>query len=127
MNYRTLLFLNSFVAFLFGAAFLIVPTMAISQFGVDNYASTKMLAQFFGTAMIALGLILWFAKDVTDEGVQRGIGISLLIGALAGLIVTVLATVGGTLRTNGWLLIIVYVLFGLGFVYLIFLRPRANQ
>ena len=127
MNYRTLLFLNSFVAFLFGAAFLIVPTMAIKQFGVDNYASTRMLAQFFGTAMIAIGLILWFAKDVTDEAVQRGIGIALLLGALAGLIVTITATVGGTLRSNGWILILVYVLFGLGFAYLIFLRPRLSQ
>lgn len=127
MNYRTLLFLNSVVAFLFGAAFLIVPTMAIKQFGVDNYASTRMLAQFFGTAMIALGLILWFAKDVTDEAVQRGIGISLLLGALAGLVVTILATVGGTLRSNGWILIGVYALFGLGFAYLTFLRPRLSQ
>lgn len=127
MNYRTLLFLNSLVAFLFGAAFLIVPTMAIDQFGVDNYASTKMLAQFFGTAMIALGLILWFAKDVTDESVQRGFGISLLLGALAGLVVTIIGTVGGTLRTNGWILMIVYLLFGLGFAYLVFLRPRVNQ
>jgi hypothetical protein len=126
MNYRTLLLLNSLIAFLFGAAFLIVPTMAITQFGVDNYASTKMLAQFFGTAMIALGLILWFAKDVTDESVQRGIGISLLLGALAGLIVTIIGTVGGTLRANGWILMIVYVLFGLGFAYLVFLRPRVN-
>ena len=127
MNYRTLLVLNSLVAFLFGAAFLIVPTMAITQFGVDNYASTKMLAQFFGTAMIALGLILWFAKDVTDESVQRGIGISLLLGALAGLIVTIIGSVGGTLRANGWILMIVYVLFGLGFAYLVFLRPRVNS
>lgn len=127
MNYRTLFLLNSFVAFLFGAVFLIVPTMAINQFGVDNYASTKMLAQFFGTAMIALGLMLWFAKDVTDESVQRGIGISLLVGSLAGLIVTVIGTVGGILRTNGWILMIVYVVFGLGFAYLAFLRPRVRE
>ena len=127
MNYRTLLVINSFVAFLFGAAFLFVPTLAIKQFGVDNYASTKMLAEFFGTAMLALGLLLWFAKDVTDEGVLRGMGIALLIGDIAGLVVAILGTAGGTMRTNGWLAMVVYALFGLGFAYLVFLRPRMKE
>ena len=127
MNYRTLFVINSFVVFLFGAAFLFVPTLAIKQFGVDNYASTKMLAEFFGTALLALGLLLWFAKDVTDEGVLRGMGIALLIGDIAGLVVAILGTVGGTLRTNGWLAMVVYALFGLGFAYLVFLRPRLRE
>ena len=127
MNYRTLLVINSFVAFLLGAAFLFVPTLAIKEFGVDNYASTKMLAEFFGTALLALGLLLWFAKDVTDEGVLRGMGVALLIGDIAGLVVAVLGTAGGTLRSNGWLAMVVYTLFGLGFAYLVFLRPRMKE
>jgi len=127
MNYKTLFVINAFVALLFGAAFLFVPTLAMKQFGVDNYASTKMVAEFFGTAMLALALVLWFAKDVTDEGVLRGMGVALLFGDLAGLVVSVLGTVGGTLRTNGWLLMVLYALFGLGFAYLVFLRPRLKQ
>ena len=127
MNYRTVLVINSFVAFLLGAAFLFVPTLAIKEFGVDNYASTKMLAEFFGTALLALGLLLWFAKDVTDEGVLRGMGVALLIGDIAGLVVAVLGTAGGTLRSNGWLAMVVYALFGLGFAYLVFLRPRMKE
>lgn len=127
MNYRTLFVINSFVAFLFGVAFLFVPTLAIKQFEVDNYASTKMLAEFFGTAMLALALVLWFAKDVTDQGVLRGMGIALLVGDIAGLVVAVLGTAGGTLRSNGWLIMVVYGLFALGFAYLVFLRPRMKE
>jgi len=127
MNYRTLFVINSFVAFLLGAAFLFVPTQVIKQFGVDNYASTRMLAEFFGTAMLALGLLLWFAKDVTEDGVLRGMGIALLIGDLAGLVVAILGTVGGTMRTNGWLVMALYALFGMGFAYLVFLRPRLEE
>lgn len=127
MNYKTLLVINSFVAFLFGVAFLFVPTLAIKQFDVDNYASTKMVAEFFGAAMLALALVLWFAKDVTEEGVLRGIGVALLVGDLAGLVVSVIGTAGGTLRANGWALMVLYALFGLGFAYLVFLRPRLKQ
>ena len=127
MNYRTLFIINSFFAFLFGAAFLFVPTLAMKQFGVDNYASTKMVAQFFGTAMLALGLLLWFAKDVTEESVQRGMGFGLMIGDLAGLIVAIMGAVGGILRSNGWLAMLIYLIFGLGAAYLVFLKPRINE
>ena len=124
MGYRTLFLLNSFVAFLLGLAFLVVPTLAISQFGVDSYTSTRMIAQFFGTAMLTLGLLLWFAKDVTSEAVQRHMGIALLVGSLAGALVTVLGTVSGTLRNNAWVAILIYVLFGLGYAYMVFLKKR---
>jgi hypothetical protein len=127
MTYRILFGLNAIVAFLFGVAILVVSSMVIKQFGVDDYASTRLVAQFFGTAMLALGLVLWFAKDVTQEAVQRGIGIALLIGAAAGLIVTVLGTVAGTLRSLTWVAMLIYGLFALGYGYLVFLRPRPQE
>lgn len=127
MNYRTLFMINSLIAFLLGAAFLVVPSMAITRFGVDNYASTQMVARFFGSAMLALGLLLWFAKDVPSEGLQKGMGAALLVGAVAGLAVAILGMAGGALRTNGWLVILVYVLFGFGYAFLLFLQPRMKE
>ena len=127
MTYRILFVLNAIVSFLFGVAFLVVSTRALNIFGVDDYASTKMMTQFFGTAMLALGLVLWFAKDVADEAVSRGIGIALLVGAAAGLIVTIIGTTGGALREFAWVVMLIYVLFGLGYAYLIFLRPRTQE
>ena len=126
MNYRTLFLLNSLLTFLLGAVFLVVPSLAIGQFGVDNYASTKMVAQFFGTALLAAGLLLWFAKDVTDIAIQRGMSIALLVAALAGLVVTVIGTTGGILRSNEWIAILACVLFGLGSAFPIFMKPRMN-
>jgi drug/metabolite transporter (DMT)-like permease len=127
MNYRTLFLLNSFFAFLLGALFLVVPALAIGQFGVDSYTSTRLMAQLFGAAMLALGLLLWFVKDVASEAMQRGMAIAMLVGALAGLFVTVLGAFTGTMRTNGWMAILAYVLFGLGYALLLFLRREARQ
>jgi hypothetical protein len=122
MNYRTLFLINSLIAFLLGAAFLFVPSMAMERLGVDNYASTRLIAQFFGAAMIALGLLLWFVKDVGNESMQRGMGIALLVGAVASLIVTAIGTSAGTLRANGWLVILIYVLLAVGYAFLVFFR-----
>jgi hypothetical protein len=85
------------------------------------------MTQFFGTAMLALGIVLWFAKDVADDAVARGFAIALLVGALAGLIITIIGTVSGTLRSFGWVAMLIYVLFGLGYAYLVFLRPRMKE
>jgi len=127
MTYRTLFLLNSLFAFLLGAVFLIVPAIAIGQFGVDSYTSTRLMAQFFGTAMLALGLLLWFAKDAASQAMQRGMAIAMFVGALAGLIVTVLGAFTGTLRTNGWMAIVAYFLFGFGYALLLFVKREAKQ
>ncbi len=125
MNYRILFLFNALVAVLLGLGFLIVPSLVLGQFGVDEYAATKLVSQFFGTAMIAGGLLLWFAKDVNEASLQKGMGIASLVGAIAGLAMSVVGISTGILRSNGWMAIIAYVLFGLGYAYLLFLKPRS--
>jgi cadmium resistance protein CadD (predicted permease) len=124
MNYRSIFILNAFVAVLLGLGFLIVPGVALTQFGVDEYAATKFVGQFFGVVMFTIGLLIWFAKDVTEEATQKNLGMALLAGAVLGLIVTVLGTANGAMRTNAWMAMLVYLLFALAYAYLLFLKPR---
>lgn len=129
MSYRILFVLEAILASLFGLAFLIVPERVLGLFGTtEKYASTLLLARFFGSALLALGLVLWFAKDA-GEGVQRGTGIALLVGALAGLIVTVMGafSASAVIRSNSWIAILLYLLAGLGSGYLVFLGPRMKE
>lgn len=130
MNYKIMFMLNALVAALFGLAFLFVPDRVLGLFGTtEKYASTLLVGRFFGTAMLALGLVAWFAKDVTDVGVQRGMGIALLVGAVAGLIVTLIGTFASNavIRSNGWIAMVLYVLFGLGYTYLVFLQRQFSN
>jgi hypothetical protein len=124
MNYRIVFLVNAFISVLLGLAFLVVPSRILDQFGVDEYAATKLISQFFGTAMLGLGLLLWFARDVTEVNLQKGMGIALLVGAAAGLIITVLGTTSGVLRANWWIAMVVYATLGLAYAYLVFLKPK---
>jgi hypothetical protein len=128
MNYRIMFVLNALVALVFGLGFLIIPNRILELFGTETYNSTVLVSRFFGTAMFALGLVLWFAKNADNESVQRGMGIALFVGALAGLIVTVMgvSSASGVIRSNGWIVIVLYLLFGLGYAYLVFLKPRVK-
>jgi hypothetical protein len=123
MNYRIMFLINAFIAVLLGIGFLAVPSRMLNQFGIDEYAATKLVSQFFGTAMLGLGLLLWFAKDVTESNLQKGMGIALLIGAATGLIITVMGATSGVLRANWWIAMIVYAILGLAYAYLVFPKP----
>lgn len=124
MNYRIMFMINAFIAALFGLGFLVVPGRILDQFGVDEYAATKLVSQFFGTAMLGLGLLLWFAKDVAEVNLQKGMGIALLVGAAAGLVITVNGTISGILRSNWWIAMVVYAILGLAYAYLVFQKPK---
>lgn len=129
MSYKVMFVLNAIVALALGLAFLFVPAMVLDQFHAEAYASTVLIGRFFGTAMVALGLLLWFAKDVTDEKALRGMGIALFVGAVLGLIVNVIgvSSASGVIRSNGWITILVYAVFALGYGFLLFLKPRMKE
>jgi len=127
MNYRLIFALNALVGVVFGIGFLLVPKLALNQFGVDQYESTRLSSQFFGTAILTVGLLAWFARSVEDEGALRGFGMALLAGSLAGLVVAVIGAWTGTMRNLAWLPIVLYALFGLGYAYLVFIKPRMVQ
>jgi len=128
MSYKVLFVFNALVALLVSLGFLFKPDTSLELVGVtEKYAATMWAARYFGSAMLALGLVLWFAKD-SDENVQKGIGWGMLISSLAGLILTIAATVASNavLRQNTWILFVLYVLFVLGYAFMIFMKPRMK-
>lgn len=129
MSYKLMIILNMVVALGFGLAFLVVPESALGFFGAETYVSNLLLGRFFGSAMVSIGLLLWFAKDIEDTNIQRGMGIALMVSAILGLIVNVIGVspASGVIRSNGWITIIVYVLFALGYAFLVFLKPKMKE
>jgi hypothetical protein len=128
MSYKILFILNALVAVVVGLGFLFKPDFALPVLGVtEQYAATVWASRFFGSAMLALGLVLWFAKD-SDERVQKGMSWGMLASALVGLVLTLLASFSGNavLRQNTWILIVLYVLFGLGYAFVLFFKPKVQ-
>ena len=124
MNHRTMFMVNAFIAAMLGLGFLVVPSGILDPFHVDEYAETQMILQFFGTAMLGLGLLLWFAKDVSEADLQKGMGIALLIGAAAGLISPILGANSDTLLPNWGRGMLVYAFLAVANAYMVFHRPK---
>lgn len=128
MSYKMMFVLNVIVALVCGAAFLFVPMPMLELFGAETYVIAKLLGQFFGSAMIALGLLLWFTKDVEDANIQKGMGYAMFASSLLGLVVSIIAVaIDGVIRNYGWIVIVVYILFALGYGFLLFMQPRMKE
>lgn len=128
MSYKVLFILNALVAVVVGLGFLFKPDFGLPLLGVtEQYAATVWATRFFGSAMLALGLVLWFAKDA-DERVQKGMSWGMLASTLVGLVLALMASFSGNavLRQNTWIPIVLYLLFGLGYAFMLFFKPKAQ-
>jgi hypothetical protein len=129
MSYKVVFVLNALVVAVVGAVFLFVPDRVLLFLGtIDAVKSTEWACRFFGSAMFALGMVLWFAKDA-DAGAQKGTGWAMFISTIIGLVVAIAATLSSTavIRTNSWIPIIAYVFFALLYAFMLFLKPKMKE
>ena len=124
---KILFILSAAVALALGLALVFAPGPTLSQFGVETRSAELHMGRFLGAALATLGILLWFAKDASDETVQRNLGYAMLAGTVLALFVTILGVaMNGVVRNFGWLVIVIEVAFGLGYVFVLFLQPRMK-
>ncbi len=126
MKLSNLLVVNAIVALAYGISFVLVPATVLSLYGMTQGTSEALAGQFFGVALIAIGLLTWFARNIADSDTQRAIVLALLISDVIGVIVAVLGTVSGVMSAVGWSAVGIYVLLALGYAYFQFVKPSAS-
>ncbi len=125
MKLGNLLVVNAIVALVYGISFVLIPVTMLSLYGMTQGTSEALVGQYFGVALIAIGLLTWFARSVTDSEAQRAIILALLISDIIGVIVSVLGTVSGVMSAVGWSAVGIYLLLALGYAYFQFMKPSA--
>jgi hypothetical protein len=124
MKLSNLHLLGTVVSFIFALGLLLGPTTILSLFGLTTGNTEKLLAQLFGASLGGFGLVSWFARDATDANAQAGSTISLFIFNVIAFIVSLLAVFSKAWRSGGWIAVIVFLLFGLGYGYFQFIGPK---
>jgi hypothetical protein len=119
MKLKTLLVINAVVALVYGICFELVPAVLSSIYGVAQGPGQILMARYFGVELIAIGLVCWFARDVTDALARRAIILAVLISDTIGVIVSVQGTLAGVMSSVGWTSAGLYLLLALGFAYML--------
>jgi len=123
MKFSNLLVVNAVVALVYGIGLVLLPSTVLALYGVAPGPAVNLASQLFGVELIHVGLICWFARNVSDSHAQRAIIIASLIGQVIGLVVSLMGTLSGVFNAVGWSAVAIYVLLGLGYAYLQFTKP----
>jgi hypothetical protein len=114
------------VEVVFGIGFVLFPVKLGLVFGMELSPSGILMAQLFGTAFIFGSIVLWLARNVLVTDVAgRAIITSVVVSNAIGFIITLLASIHGVWNAFGWLPVVLYLVFGLGFAYFLFARKSA--
>jgi hypothetical protein len=105
------------VAILYALAFLLLPVQASLFFSGFAEPRAVLYLRFCGAAVLAWGLIVWFARDFRDSGAVQSVLIASVVGLLANIIINVWATFQGWLTASAWGSTVVLALLLLGGVY----------
>jgi hypothetical protein len=125
MNAKQYLTIAAVLAIIYGIGFLIIPANLLVLYGTPNPDQRIILtAQYFGAALLGLGLILWFVRNCTDTATVRGVLIGSVIGDVVGFLVTGWGMMQGLLNATAWSSLAIYGLLALGALYLLLASPQ---
>jgi len=124
MNLRTLLVVAAVIGAVYGIAFVVASGPLLSLFGITLDKAGTLVAQLFGGALIALAVVNWFARNVTDPEARQAVVFGNLAGDAVGFVVILLGQLAGITNALGWSSVAIYLLLALGFAYVQFVQPR---
>ena len=70
MTLRTLMVINAVVACVFGVAFVLLPWLVYSLYGVESSEQLNYVGQLFGATLLAIALISWPMRNVTEPSAR---------------------------------------------------------
>jgi hypothetical protein len=124
MKLKTLLIIKAIVCLCFGVSILFVPNFVYSIFGATLAAGGVFTAREYGASMMGNLMLAWFARNSQESDARWAIILALFIYDAVGVVITLIAIFSGALNSLGWLIVLIYLFFAVGFGY--FLIPKTR-
>lgn len=125
MTLRNLFLTNAIIALLYGIVMLVIPAQFLGFYDVSVNAGGAVIGQLFGTALVAVGLICWLARDAEESVARDAIVVALLWSDVIGAVVCILAAVSGAVNGLGWTSVALYVMLATGYAYFKYVPQTA--
>jgi hypothetical protein len=126
MKFTTLLTINSVLAVVCGIACVLMPSQLLASYNVSLAPMGLVIYQFWGAALVGLGMLTWFAKSIRESALQRKFALALFITNGLSCIMAVRGQLAGT-NNFGWSTVILFFLLTLGFATFMFIPSSRSH
>ncbi len=124
MKLKTFFTVVAVVAVVFAIGLLFAPGLMDSAYGTSGTPGEVLTDRMFGSALLAFGVLYWLARDFTGAE-ARAVILAGLVGEVVLFIVSLNGMLDGVMDATGWSLVVISLLFTLGFGYFRFVARPA--
>ncbi len=126
MKLNNLFALNAILAGLFGLGFILVPATVYDLYGIDIDDFLRYTSQLFGATLLGIAVISWLARSLSDVRARKAILTGFFVGEGLSAILAIIGQFRDSAVAMGWINVVIYVIFTLGFAYFLFVNPEPE-
>jgi hypothetical protein len=108
---NTLFLVYLIIEAIFGIGFLFVPVLVMGPMGVTLDETSTILARMFGSLLISIPVLVFFARKSSSTEFKRGVIYCIFIYLLASTIVLLISQIKGVMNAMGWSIVILHLVF----------------
>jgi hypothetical protein len=127
MTLKKLLIYNVIVTIPFGAGLVLIPKILLSLFGLTLDPGGSAIARLFGSALIFVGLLCWFARNAGESQARRAIVLASFLECSLGCIIALLIQLSGILNALGWAIVLLYLSLALWYGYVCLTQTPGSE
>ena len=124
---NTLFLVYLIVEAIFGIGFLFVPGLMMDPLGTTLDETSTTFARLFGSLIISMPVLLFFAHKSASSEFKRGVVYSVFIYLLASTIILLVTQIKGLMNAMGWSIVILHLLFMLWFGYYLINQVKRDS
>ena len=124
MNFKILLIIQFVLSVLSGIFCMLLPASMLSNFGVSLSSMGLVIYQFWGAALLGLGIISWVLRNANEVKFQKQIALSFLITHALNTIMAIRGQLFGA-NDAGWSNVVLFLILAVLFGYFL-IRPSRN-
>lgn len=121
MKLNVYAFIVGIIALVFGLGMIFIPFQVVSLYGTELDVGGQFMARYFGSALLGLAVIFLTARNAeTFEVLLKNGLLGSFVFGVSGLLVSIWDRIAGTHNALGWLNIVLYAFFAIGWGYYYF-------
>ena len=112
---------------IFGIGFLFVPGLMMDPMGVTLDETSTTFARLFGSLIISIPVLLFFARKSASSEFKRGVVYCIFTYLLVSTIILLITQLKGLMNPMGWGIVILHFVFMLWFGYYLINQGKMDS